>query len=277
MRTMVSGVIVVAVIGSLVALLWWNWTRVEAWAENTKHERAKEQDRQRVRNAEVFVEKGLADLDQEIARLECVRYEHRVSAEEAHLRAGKQQNGVVEAEQLAVEFLRAQQAARGQPFEFYDRTYDPSQADKQFDCFAREALAHRHVLDELHYDEVGHRQGSEYIAKAVTTLREARETGKREGNRLIVDRDVADARALARALTDPVPGEKNGQPGADLARTLKLLRDHLLRRNAEDRVSVQDGPATVEDTQCRKRETQKADELKQLKDELRRRAGVIRP
>jgi len=273
MRTIVSGVIVVAVIG----VLWWNWTRVEAWAENTKHERAKEQDRQRVRHAEVFLEKGLAELDQEIARLECVRYEHRVSAEEAHLRAGMQQNGVVEAEQLAVEFLQAQQAAKGQPFEFYSRTYDPAQAEKQFDCFAGEALARRQALDELHYDEVAHRQGSEHVATAVATLRDARETAKREGNRLIVDRDVADARALARALTDPAPGEKDEQPGADLARTLKLLRDHLLRRNAEERVPTRDGPARVENIQRRQREAQTADELKPLKDELRKRAGAMRP
>ncbi|MCY3019622.1 MAG: hypothetical protein NTW87_11410 [Planctomycetota bacterium] len=273
MRTIVSGVTVVAVI----AALWWNWARVEAWAENTKHEWAKEQDRQRVRNAEVFLEKGLAELDQEIARLECARYEHRVSAEEASLRACKQQSGVVEAEQLAVEFLQAQQAARRQPFEFYGRTYDPSQAEKQFDYFAREALARRQALDELHYDEVAHRQSSKYVAKAVTTLRDARDTAQREGQRLIVDRDVADARALAHALTDPAPGEKDVQPGADLARTLKLLRDHLLRRNAEDRVSAQDGPASIEDTKRRKRELQKADELKQLKDELRKRAGAIRP
>ena len=53
---------------------------------------------------------------------------------------------------------------------------------------------------------------------------------------MIVDRDEADARAIARALTDPVPGEKDEQPGSDLARTLKLLRDHLLRRDAEDHV-----------------------------------------
>jgi hypothetical protein len=273
MRTIVSGVTVVAV----TAALWWNWARVEAWAENTKHEWAKEQDRQRARNAEVFLEKGLAELDQEIERLECVRYEHRVSAEEAHLRAGKQQNGVVEVEQLAVEFLQAQQAARGRPFEFYGRTYDPAQAEKQFDCFAGEALARRQALDELHYDEVARRQGSEHVAKAVATLRDARETAKREGNRLIVDRDVADARALARALTDPVPGEKDEQPGADLARTLKLLRDHLLRRNAVDRVSAQDSSASVEDTKRRKRELQKADELQQLKDELRKRAGIPGP
>jgi len=268
MRTLVSCVVVVA----LAVLLWWNWARVEAGAENTRHECAKEQDRQRVRNAEVFLEKGLAELDQEIERLERVRYEHRVSAEEAHLRAGKQQTGVVEAEQLTVELLQAQQAAKGQPFEFYGQTYNPTQAEDQFDHYARETLARRQALDELRYDEVAHRQGGEYIGKAVTTFREARQTARREGCRLIVDRDVADARALARALTDPAPGEKDGQPGADLARTLKLLCDHLLRRNAEDRVSAQDGAASAEDTKRRQRELQKADELKQLKDELRKRA-----
>ena len=97
-----------------------------------------------------------------------------------------------------------------------------------------------------------------------------------ENPNLGLDRDVADAGALARALTDPAPGEKHEQPGADLARTLKLLRDYLLRRNAEDRVSAQDGPASVGDTQRRKRDAQGADELKQLKDELRKRAGVVR-
>ncbi|MGD0088492.1 MAG: hypothetical protein ABSE73_01100 [Planctomycetota bacterium] len=275
MRTVVLGIVVVAVIGAV----WWNLARVEAWAENTKHEWAKEQDRQRVRNADVFLERGLAELDQEIARLDQERYKHRVSAEEAHLRADKQQNDVVEGEQLAIEFLRAQQTAQGQPFEFYGRTYSPALADEQFDRYARETLTRRQALDELHYDEVAHKESSEYIAKAISTLKDARDKAQRDGNRLIVDRDVANALALARALTNPSPGEKDSQPVADLARTLKLLRDHLCRRDAEGRVAVQDGPAGIDDTQRRRRDRQKANELKQLKGELRKRAGggVIGP
>jgi hypothetical protein len=108
MRGFVSGILVVAAVGIVFGLLWWNWARVETWVENTGRQRAREQDRQRVRNAEVFLEKGLAELDQEISRLERARYEHRVCAEEAHLRAGKQQNSMAEAEQLAVEFPLSQ-------------------------------------------------------------------------------------------------------------------------------------------------------------------------
>ena len=67
------------------------------------------------------------------------------------------------------------------------------------------------------------------------------------------------------------------QPRADLARTLKLLHDHLLRRNAEDHVQEKGGPEGVEATERRERELQKAEGLKQLKEELRKRTGVILP
>jgi hypothetical protein len=272
MRTIAMGMLIVLVLGITTTCLWWNSARIEAWAEDTKHEWKTEQDRQQVKHAEAFLRKGLAELDREIERLENVRYKHRVACEEASLRATKAQNAATEAEELTVAFLRAQKAASVQTFEFYGRAYDGAQAEKQFDAFSRETLARRQTVDELHYDEVSHRQAAEYLAGAVKTLKEAREKAQREGNRLVIDRDVADARALAQTLRGGAASSQRGNPGAAIIETLELLRRHLERREAEGRVPDQGGACTISEIQQQRRETEKSDELKRLKDELRQRA-----
>jgi hypothetical protein len=270
MRTIVIGMLIVLVLGITTTCLWWNSTRIEAWAEDTKHEWKTEQDRQQVKHAEVFLRKGLAELGREIARLENVRYEHRVASEEARLRADKALAAVAEAENLAVEFLRALKSANGQPFDFCSRTYDAAQADDQFDALARETLCRRRVLDELHYEQVAHRQAAEHIVNAIKTLGEAKRKAEREGKRLVVDRDVADARALAQTLAEHGPAGTN-RSGDVLVDTLKLLRNHLTRCGAEDRVRTQSGASTIDDIQQRKRETETSEELKRLKEELLKR------
>jgi hypothetical protein len=188
------------------------------------------------------------------------------------LRASKQQTSWIESEQLTLEFASRQESSKGQPFDFYGRTCDATSAEAQFDRYSRDVLARRQALDELQYDEVSHRQAADYFAKAVQTLREAREKAKREGDRLLVDRDVADARALAQALSSPVSSKSERQLGSSLSSTLNLLREYLNRRNAEMGAQQPSGAASVDETCQRKADLVKDEELNKIKADLRLRA-----
>jgi hypothetical protein len=267
MRGYLTGALILAVLVAVAVLVWWNAARIEAWAEDTKQDWAAEQDRQRVRHAEAFLRKGLEQLDGEIARAEGTRHEHLVSSEEARLRAVKQEARVAEAEQVAVEFARAQRAARGQAFEFVGRTFVPALAEAQLDQYVREVQTLREALDELHYQEVAHRAAANQLAQAATTLKSAREQARREGDRLLVKRDVTDAGALARDLD-----VHTGLSGSDLQKTLELLRTHVLRREAEGAVQSSDGPDSVDGTLRRKKAQQREEEFRRLREQILDRA-----
>ena len=269
MRTFLMGTLIVAVLVIATGALWWNSTRIEAWAEQKKTDWQTEQKRQQVKHADVFLRKGLEELDREIARLEHAQFEHRVAAEEARLRAGKQQGRLAEAEALAVEFAAATQKAAGQAFGFYRRTYTTTEAEAQLDRYAREVSGLRDGLGELGYNQIAHRNAAEHLAKAAVILQEAREKSRREGQRLIIDRDTADAKAVAEALSDPL-GRGDTLPGGELRDTLKTLRDHILRREAEAGLR---GTPGIEETLQRKRDLEQEEQVRQLKDELRQRAN----
>lgn len=272
MRTVAMVILSTVIIGFVGCALWWNAARVEAWASDVQHERKLEQQRQQVKHAEAFLRKGLEELDAQIEHLENLEYEHRVSSEECRLMASKQQTAWVEAEQLTLEFASRQESSKGQPFDFYGRTYDATLAEAQFDRHSRDVLARRQALDELQYDEVSHRRAADYSAKAVQTLREAREKAQREGDRLLVDRDVADARALAQALSSPTASKSARQLDSSLASTINLLREYLNRRNAEIVTQQPSGAATVDETCQRKAALAKDEELNKTKADLRQRA-----
>lgn len=245
MRTLITGILVLVMVVTVGCVVWWNATRIEAWASDKKREREAAQERQRVENAKAFLRKGLEELDAQIGNLESARYEQRVSAEEDRLRHAKQRSALTDVEDVAVTFLRAQRDAHGGAFECFGRQYDGTKAEAQAERFVADVVRIRDDVAHLKDEEVLHDAAGAQIERAVERLKDARERARREGDALVVERDVADARALAIALETAKSG------GGTLSQTMEALRKYIDRQNATANV---DSSGTLDARQARERQ-----------------------